>query len=413
MQLRKPSRFWYRITQFAAGTVSKYLFRPRLLRNEIKGKKGPFVIIANHQAALDFINLIGATREPMHFVISDCFYNTLPLRGAMDKIGVIPKQQFQTTLTDMKLMRSALDQGRPLVIYPAGLMCEDGLSTPLPQATFQFLKWTRADIYVARTQGTYLAKPKWARKARPGRTYLDIYRLFTKEELHDADLDTVKARTEEALLFDAYREQETLRVRYRHGDNVEGLQHVLYQCPHCKKEFTVQVKDKNTLCCEACGFEQTADAYGFLHNEKGVGKELRYVSDWSREIYADLKQRIQDGVEKEISCHATIRMIDYKKCKFRDAGEASITLTEGGFELTGSVNGEPLSLHVPICTFASLPFGPGRHFDIQCGKDIYRCCPDDGRMVMKLINFIKIFYELNCAEHEHDRCHCHCHEQHE
>ncbi len=401
MQLAKPSRFWYRVTQFAAGTVSKYLFRPKILRNEIKGKKGPFVVIANHQAALDFINLIGATCEPMHFVISDCFFNTLPLRSPMKKIGVIPKQQFQTTLTDMKLMRAVLDAGRPLVIYPAGLMCEDGLSTPLPRATFQFLKWTRADIYVARTQGTYFAKPKWAKKARPGRTYLDIYLLFTKEELHDADLDTVRERTEEALLFDAYREQEQLKVRYRHGDNVEGLEHVVYQCPHCKTEFSMQVKDKTTLYCTACGFRQTSDAYGFLHNEKGVGEEIRYVSDWSRMIYEDLRQKVLDGVETGISCHATIRMIDYENCKFRDAGEANISLTEEGFEIEGVVKGEVLSLHVPITTFASLPFGPGRHFDIQHGKDIYRCYPDDGRMVMKLINLVKIFYEKNIHEHEH------------
>ena len=73
-----------------------------MLRNEIRRVKGPYVVIANHQCALDFVNLIGATRRPMHFVISNSFYSTLPVKKIMDKIGVIPKQQFQTSVSDLK-----------------------------------------------------------------------------------------------------------------------------------------------------------------------------------------------------------------------------------------------------------------------------------------------------------------------
>ena len=88
-----------------------------------------------------------------------------------------------------------------------------------------------------------------------------------------------------ALLFDAYREQEKLMVKYRGASNIEGLQNVLYICPHCGKEFTVRVKNKSTLYCTECGFAHTSDAYGFLHNTGGVGDEIRYVSDWSRTVY--------------------------------------------------------------------------------------------------------------------------------
>lgn len=400
MKQRKPNRFWYRTAQLASRIVAHHLFYPSILRNEIKDKKGPFVVIANHQAALDFINLIGTTRTPMHFVVSDCFYNTLPVRGIMNKIGVIPKQQFQTTLTDIKKMRAVLDAGRPLVIYPAGLMCEDGISTPIPQATYQFLKWTKVDIYVARTYGTYLAKPKWAKQARPGRTYLDIYKLFDREELAAADLDTIRERTEQALFFDAYREQEGYRVHYMHGDNVEGLENVLYQCPHCQREFEMEVRDKTRIACRACGYEQVADKLGFLHNEAGIGPELRYVSDWSRAIYEALAEKVANGTENGISFHAKLATIDYKKKKFHEADEGTITLTEQGIRIVE--DGEQFSLDVPITTFASLPFGPGKHLDIQHGKDIYRCYPDDGRVVMKAINLVKIYYErrLKAAEHK-------------
>ena len=153
----------------------------------------------------------------MNFVISNSFYNSLPIKGIMDRLGLIPKQQFQTTAKDMKKMKSVIDSGNSLVIYPAGLMCEDGLSTPIPSATYKFLKWLNVDVYVARTYGTYFAMPKWSKGFRPGKTYMDIYKLFSKEELENLDLDLVKSKTEDALLFDAYKEQEKYLVKYKNN----------------------------------------------------------------------------------------------------------------------------------------------------------------------------------------------------
>ena len=223
----KQNIFLYRIVQFLAWFVAVFAFRRKFMRNEIKGKKGPFVIIANHEAALDFVNLIGATRTPLSFVISNSFYNTLPFKSIVSRLGMIPKQQFQTSLRDLAAMRSTIKAGKVLVIYPAGLMCEDGQSTPIPAATYEFLKWLNTDVYVAKTIGTYFSMPKWAKGIRVGRTFIDIYKLFDKDELKSMPIDEVKEKTSEALDFDAYLEQEKLRIKYSKNDNIEGLENVL------------------------------------------------------------------------------------------------------------------------------------------------------------------------------------------
>lgn len=393
MKLEKPNLFLYRIAQLACGIVGRFGFRPRILRNEIKGKKGPFVVIANHQSSLDFTTLINATRQPMTFVISHAFYNTLPVKGILRRLGVIPKQQFQTNLQDIHRMRAVLEQGGILVIYPAGLMCEDGLSTPLPAATYRFLKWMKADVYVARTAGTYFARPKWSKGFRPGKTTLDIYRLFTKEELQNAPAEAVKERTDEALLFDAYREQETMLVKYRKGSCVEGLENVLYRCPHCETAFAMRAEGKR-LFCAACGFAEEADEYGFLHKVSDVGEEIRYVSDWSRRLYEDMRSSLAAGGELSLSANAKIRMIDYKKHKFVEVGEARVRLTRAGFHLTGNLRGEDVELRIPTTCFASLPSSPGKHFDIQHGEDIFRCYPEDGQRVIEFVHAVKALYEL-------------------
>ena len=393
--MQKQSKFLYKIARIASFLVATFIFKRKILRNEIKGKNGPFVVIANHEAALDFVNLIGVTKKPMRFVISNSFYNSLPLTKFFDKIGVIPKQQFQTTASDMKKMKSVIENGEILVIYPAGLMCEDGLSTPIPAATYKFLKWLNTDVYVAKTSGTYFSMPKWAKGLRRGRTYMDIYKLFEKGEINSLEVPEIKERAEKALLFDAYREQEEFKVQYQNGDNVEGLQNVLYMCPNCLNEFSIKVKDKNILYCEKCGFAHRSDKFAFLHKISEVGNEIRYVSDWSRFIYSDLKEKIKAKTHNTLSANTDIFMIDKEKHKFFKVGFGNIILNNKHFLIKGEINGEIKEITVPIASFASLPFSPGKHLEIQHGSDIYRCRLHDGKLVMKFINMVKIFYELN------------------
>ena len=395
MHYKKPNLLCYRIAQLAAWFVATFIFRRKFLRNEIKDKRGPSVVIANHQAALDFVNLIGATRRPMSFVISNSFYNTLPIRGFLEEMGVIPKQQFQTTVRDMKRMKAVIDQGEPIVIYPAGLMCEDGLSTPIPAATYKFLKWLDADVYVARTEGTYFAMPKWSSGFRPGRTYMDIYRLFTRDELKSQDIAQIKQKAEDALLFDAYREQENHPVKYSKANDIRGLENVLYQCPHCQAEFTVECPDKDRLRCAACGYEQQSDEYGFLHKASAVGAEIRYVSDWSRMIYARLKDQILSGALESLTAKTVIHMIDYDKKKFFEVGQGILHLNCQDFQFEGRIRGQDVTLTVPIAGVPTLPFKPGKYLEIQQSNDIYRCVLTDGRLVMKFINMVKIFHELH------------------
>ncbi len=393
MAYRKPNRICYAIAQVACFAFATAVFRRKFLRNEIRGKKGPFVVVANHQAAYDFANLMGATARPMSFVISNSFYRSLPLKGFLKSIGVIPKQQFQTTATDLKRMKEVIDRGEALVIYPAGLMCEDGLSTPIPEATYKFLKWLKADVYVARTDGTYFAMPKWSKKTHPGKTTLDIYRLFTKEELEKVSVEEVREQVDGALLFDAYRKQEEMLVAYHKGNEIAGLENVLYACPCCGREFTISLKEPSTLFCTACGFETESDKFGFFHTKNPSGAELRYVSDWSRKIYDRLKEKMRGGEISPFSLETEIWMIDETKHKFVPVGEGEISFDDGRFVLMGKTNeGDEISVCQPAVP--SLPFSPGNYLELQEGERIYRCRLKEGKQVMKLIHLLKISFEL-------------------
>lgn len=381
--------------QVLSGIVARVVFRRKLLRNEIKDKKGPMVIIGNHEAALDFTTLVGATKQPITFVVSDSFYNTLPFRRYMKMIGVIPKQQFQTTIKEISLMRHVIKNDSILMFYPSGLMSEDGISTPIPQSTYAFLQWLGADVYIARTTGTYFCTPKWSSKIHPGKTYMDIFKLIDKEDLSKMTLDEVKERVDDVLDFDAYREQEGLKILYYDAKNVAGLENVLYVCPSCKKEFTIRTKKKHTLYCTECGFAHRADKFGFLHNSGKASKEYRYVSDWSRMIHDKVKSDIESGALTELYSKATIQTIDYKKKKYVTVGRAHVTLTPEKFIISGPINCKFEHIEIPISHFCSLPFKPGCRIEVQHGKTTFRCLLDDGKLAMKFVDMVRIYYEIN------------------
>lgn len=369
-----------------------------MLRNEIKDQNGPFVVIANHQCAYDFVNLICACKRPMSFVISKSFFSSLPIKGFLAKMGVIPKQQFQTTVNDMKNMKHVIDNGQPLVIYPAGLMCEDGLSTPIPGATYKFLKWLGVDVYVARSYGSYFVMPKWTKGMRVGRTFIDIYKLIDKDDLPQMSLESIQKLTNDALLYDAYREQDHNPQRYAKANDINGLEDVLYQCPHCGEEFTMAILQNNTLICHTCGYEARCDEFGFLHKKSEVGPEIRYVSDWSRHIHDKLKTKMQQNPEISLSADCTFRMLSQDKPKFEDVGKGRITLQNGSFHIEGTIREAEVDFHVSIGNIPTLPFSPGKYLEIQDGSNIYRCVLNDGSQVMKFINMVKVFYELRCSD---------------
>ena len=393
MSKNTGAKIVYRIAQFLSNIIAKVIFKRKYLRNEIKNTKGPMVIVCNHQAALDFTTLIGATKEMQTFVVSDSFYQTLPFQKGMDKIGVIPKQQFQTSIKEIALMRKAVKHDGILTFYPAGLMCEDGLSTPIPDSTYAFLQWLDTDVYAARIYGSYFCTPKWSSKIRPGKTHLDIHKIIDQKELGDMTVEQIQEKIDDALLFDAYREQEDYKVKYRNGDNVEGLENVLYICPHCKKEFTIKAKKKNTLYCTECGFAHKADKYGFLHNVGKTKEEFRYASDWSLWIQDITKEKMDSGELILLTSRAYIQTIDPKKKKYVTVGYATITLTPEKFIIDGPINCKRQHLEIPILQFASLPFKPGSRIEIQYNKTTYRCILDDGKLAMKYVDMVEVYYK--------------------
>ena len=389
---KKPNAFYYFLFRIITSFISKFVFNTKVIRNELKDKKGPFVVLANHEAALDFINLAAALKQKCHFVISYAFYNTCGIRGILDKVKVIPKQQFQTTVMDIRRMKEVIDNDMPLVIYPVGLMSENGMSEPLPIATSKFVKMLQSDVYVCYTKGSYLTKPKWANKRRKGRITLDIYKLMDKKELNQISNEELQKKLDENLFYDAYQNQEEDLVEYKNGNDIEGLEYVLYKCPKCHKEKVMVVENKDTLVCKECGFKAKANKYGLLENINDEKIFFRHPSKWYQFIYDDLKKQIDEGIMIELENKTIIKQLDYKKQKFVVVGEGIVRIGQENINLEGMINNINISKTFSISNYPNIPFAPKKSIDIQEGNTIYRLCFDDKYDMMKFVVLLKIYH---------------------
>lgn len=391
---RKPKKFFFFLMRFMGGIITRFVWKLKVLRNELKHKKikRGCVILCNHETSWDFFNLIRAVKQDVTFVMSNAYYSTLGLKSILDGIAVIPKNQFQTSLIDMKKMKAVIDNNKPLCIYPCGLNPENGMDTGLPPATAKFVKWLNCDVYVARSYCSFFIRPKWNMVFRKGKCFLDIYKLHSKEEMQELSVDQIEKELHKHLDFDAYIEQEKFMSKFKGMEKATNIEYVLYECPKCHKIHTMKTED-NKIYCTECGFTQTFDQYGFMHNENKE-EEIRHLSDWVRMIQNNQLKEMKENPDYGFEVPVTVQTVDPKKGKFVDNGRGIVKLKNYAINLKGTVNNEEVDYTMNLKQVPSMPFNPTQYFEIQDNKTIYRCVPDDKFVITPMMNYVTNEFKL-------------------
>ena len=391
---KRPNALLYGIVRLLSKLACTVLYPTKVERNELTGTSGRRILICNHEAAIDFLPVYAAVKERCHMVASNSIVMSIPVVAPLAaRVGVICKNQFQTLIGDMRSMKRVVDNEGLLVLFPAGMMTESGTSTPIPRATAKALKWLDADVYVGKVGGTYLTSPKWSKVSRKGVVTLDIYKLASREEFSALSVEQAEALVDEHLAFDAYRANEVNRVAYKNGDNVEGLEQVLFRCPSCGADFTIRAEG-NKLFCTECGFALESDVYGLLRDPAGGEPLFRYPSDWYAKIEEEIGALVAADPGYEFTAEADIYKINDKKHRYEKAGRGTVTMTFEQFVIDAELFGQPFYQEISTAPFPILPFQPGKRFEIQLGRDIFRICPDDPQVVMQWIMVLKAAWRV-------------------
>lgn len=334
----KPNFFWRTLIRglTVAGLMgTKFTYETE--RMELLPKDEPCLILMNHSCFLD-LQIAYRILYPRAFNIvctSDGFVGFFGLMGwLMRTIGCIPTQKFVSDLSLVRNMEYCFKELKTSVLmYPEASYSFDGTATALPRKMGVLLKKFNVPVVMIETFGAFSRNPLYnelqVRKSVPVSAKVRL--LYTKEEIREKTVQELSDGLDEAFSFDHFRWQKEQGLEIHESFRADGLNRILYKCPHCGAEGQMQGKGTG-LTCTACGKHWELTPLGELEAAEGE-TEFFHIPDW----YAWQRQKVTEEIENGtylLDIDVDIAMlVDFKA--IYQVGSGHLTHDGTGFHLTG------------------------------------------------------------------------------
>ena len=345
------------------------------------GKKEPCLILMNHSSFID-LKIASKIFFPKRYGIV-CTTDGFVGKGLLMRfLGCIPTRKFVSDMTLIRDMEYMLkEQKVSVLMYPEAGYSFDGTATQLPRKMGILLKKLGVPVVTVITQGAFARDPLYnGLQKRKVQVRADVKCLATAEELKNLSVAQLDAMLDEAFSFDNFRYQQENNIVIDEPFRADGLNRILYQCPHCHTENKMIGKGV-TLTCAHCGKTYTLDEQGYLAAEDAA---FTHIPDWYNWQRQQVRKALEDGtyrLEKDVKI---AMLVDTKALYF--VGEGKLTHDETGFRLTGC-DGKldyaqgPLACHTLNADYFWYEIG-----DVICigNQDaLYYCFPTEGDVVTK------------------------------
>ncbi len=322
-------------------TLLKLVSLPDVIKSRFKctrvgmngiGKREPCLIIMNHSSFID-LEIVSSVLYPRPFNIvatTDAFIGKETL---MRLIGCIPTTKF---VSDPTLVRDIIYTVKKLkssvVIFPEAGYSFDGKATVVPDTISRLAKMLGIPVVSIHTDGAFSRDPLYNNlQVRKVNVSATEKLLLSSEQIRKMSAEEIQGVISREFDFDAFKWQKENGIKIDEPFRADGLNRVLYKCPHCLAEGKM-VGLGTTLSCTACEKKYILNEYGSLSAEDGDTR-FDHVPDWyawerecvKGELLSD-KYRLDLPVE-------ILMTVDTKA--FYRVGDGRLLHTKEGFHLTG------------------------------------------------------------------------------
>ena len=371
----------------------------RVEKINMEGLKGPYLLLSNHMAFIDFELVSEGTypRRVNNVVNIDGFYKRAWL---LEWIGAICTRKFTTDYHLVKSIRRVLSRGDILCMYPEARYSPCGTTSFLPDSLGALIKLCKVPVVVAIHRGNHLHAPFWAfRRKRKVPLHTTLTKLYDAEDTERLSVDEINAGLKRAFEYDDYKYQLDNGILITEPNRAEGIHKILYQCPACKTEFKMASEGAELYCTE-CGKRWTLLENGQLEAREGE-TEFSHVPDWFEWERENVRREVREGrysFTDEVDVYS-LRRTD----KFIPLGNAKISHTiEDGFVLEGNYRGAdfrvqrmPLEINSLHVEYDFPHIKPYDCFDISTEDDSFYCYPTKENVVTKLGFATEEIYRLH------------------
>ena len=294
--------------------------------------KEPCLILMNHSC---FLDLMIAFRiffpKPLSVVCTSDGLVGMP--WLMRWLGCIPTQKFVSDIQLIRDMEYALKTKKSNVLmYPEASYSFDGTATALPRKMGVLLKKLGVSVVTVTTHGAFARQPLYNNlKKRKVKVTADVRCLATAQEVRELSVRQLDEMLDEAFRFDNFAWQKENGIQITEASRADGLERILYKCPHCGAEGKTEGKGTG-LTCHGCGKHWQMDTLGQLQADVG-DTEFSHIPDWYAWEREEVRRELSEGSYRLETDVDIGMMVDYKAIYM--VGSGHLTHDADGFRLTG------------------------------------------------------------------------------
>ena len=392
---RKPSRFLEGIARIViGGELKKVNFECEKIDMERAGD-GPWMILMNHCSFTDLSIAFEVLKDRPFSIV--CTSDALVGKeGLMRSLGCIPTRKFVSDMSLISDMDYALTENKASVLmYPEAGYSLDGTGTKIPRRLGILLKKLKHPVVMITTYGAFTRDPLYNNlQKRDVKVTCTMKCLFTPEELAETKVRQIDEIVDKEFTLDYFKWQQDNSIEIDEPFRADGLNRILYKCPHCMTEGKTEGKGI-TLTCHACGATYELDTLGRL---KGINVEPKFthVPSWFAWEREQLKEEIENGTYS-LNVPCDIAVLKDSKALYM-VGSGTLRHDNNGFILDGCDG----KLHYEQAPNASYSVNSdyfwyeiGDIVSIGTNDCLYYCFPKDGDIVAKTRIAAEELYKLS------------------
>ena len=363
-------------------------------RMELLDPKEPMLILMNHSSFTD-MKVASAIFYPKKYSIVASVDSFVGMEWLMRLIGCIPTRKFLNDMTLIKDMEYMLKEKKTSVLmYPEAGYSFDGTTTQLPRKLGVLMKKLGVPVVTVITQGAFARDPLYnGLQLRKVKVRADVTCLFTAQEIKEKTVAELDAGLDEAFGFDQFRYQQENNIVIDAPFRADGLNRILFRCPHCDTEGKTEGKGIYWTC-HNCGKQYELTETGFMKATDGDTR-FDHIPDWYRWQRQQIRQELESGsyrLERDVEIGV---LVDYKAVYM--VGDGKLVHTPEGFHLTGcdgklDYTQSPLSGHSINADYLWYEIG-----DTDClgNQDVlYFCFPKGGDCVARIRMAVEELYKM-------------------
>lgn len=375
MNIRPNKCRWYlKPVTWIAALPENIQTGAKVRKHNMKGVKPPYILLANHNAFIDFKLSTKAIfpHSAVYVVSVDGFIGR---EGIMRKAGCFPKRKFINDPGLVKHIKHVLHKEKTIFgLYPEARYSFVGTNHVLPPSMGKLVKMMNVPIVMLIAHAHHLRHPLWDQLAkRKVKTSGDMTLIITAEETQTLTVEEINDRIEKAFQYDDYKWQYDHKMHIKENYRARGLHHVLYKCPNCQTEYEMEGKG-TTLTCHHCGKVWNMTTLGRMEAVEGE-TEFPHIPDWFEWERACVRKEVE-AETYNVDIPVTIELLPNSEGYVR-FGEGRLTHNKDGFKITGEWGDEKFELIKAVADNYSVhvefnyAFSKGNLISLSTGSDSY------------------------------------------